>query len=401
MNRLILLLALTFPAAGDVRELLDRAVADFEAGRMEKAVAGFDQAADLEPRIAPQLWQRGIAQYYAGRYKDCRVQFESHRTVNPDDVENAAWHFLCVARISSAADARRQLLPVGPDTRVPMGEIYRMFRGEITPEQMKKSAGSGVSGQFYALLYSGLYAEAVGDSRASERDLRAAADPRFARAGGYMHTVARVHAAILQNPVRSEIWNFDRLDRLGSHPTKVLGNPKVIDSPEGKAIEFDGVDDAIFVDVHPLARAATFTWEVIFRPDSGGAREQRFFHLQEKGTQTRLLFETRLIEEKWYLDSFAMSGNASKPLMRPDLKHPLDRWHHVAMVYDGREFRNYVDGELQMSAEIRLAPQGAGQTSAGVRINLVDYFKGAIAKARFTHRALGPTEFLRVTGGGR
>ena len=61
------------------------------------------------PDEAPYLWQRGIALYYAGRYDDCRRQFESHRSVNPDDVENAAWHFLCVARAESPAKARAAL----------------------------------------------------------------------------------------------------------------------------------------------------------------------------------------------------------------------------------------------------------------------------------------------------
>jgi hypothetical protein len=31
-----------------------------------------------------------------------------------------------------------------------------------------------------------------------------------------------------------------------------------------------------------------------------------------------------------------------------------------------------------------------------VRINLVDYYKGAIAVSRFTRRALTPEEFLRA-----
>jgi hypothetical protein len=193
----------------------------------------------------------------------------------------------------------------------------------------------------------------------------------------------------------AEVWTFDRLDRLGNHPTKVVGNPHVIDTPAGKAIEFDGVDDAIFVDVHPLAGAKAFTWEVIFRPDSGGAREQRFFHMQEKGTETRLLFETRLVDGKWFLDSFAHSGE-SKALMNRQKLHPLDRWYHVAMVYDGKQFRNYVNGELEGSAELQLAPQRKGQTSAGVRINLIDYFKGAIRLSRTTPRALAPTEFLKA-----
>src|SRR6266568_6992423 len=109
------------------REVLDRAVADFQSGRIAQSVAGFDRVAKLVPSYAPQLWQRGIALYYAGRYKDCRTQFESHRTVNPDDVENAAWHFLCVARAESPQKARAALLPVGPDPRAPLAQIYQMF----------------------------------------------------------------------------------------------------------------------------------------------------------------------------------------------------------------------------------------------------------------------------------
>jgi hypothetical protein len=64
------------------------------------------------------------------------------------------------------------------------------------------------------------------------------------------------------------------------------------------------------------------------------------------------------------------------------------------MVYDGKQFRNYVNGELEGSAELQLAPQGKGHTSAGVRINLIDYFKGAIRLSRTTPRALSPPEFL-------
>src|SRR5215471_20398180 len=118
----------------------DRAVADFEAGRVTEAAEGFDRVARLLPDQAPQLWQRGIALYYAGRYKDCRAQFESHRTVNPDDVENAAWHFACVARAESADKAKAALLPVGPDSRRPMREIYQMFQGRMTPQQVLSAA---------------------------------------------------------------------------------------------------------------------------------------------------------------------------------------------------------------------------------------------------------------------
>ena len=83
------------------RMIFNRAVEDFERGRFAESAAGFDRLVKIAPESAPQLWQRGIALYYAGLFKDCRAQFELHRTVNPDDVENAFWHFLCVARAES------------------------------------------------------------------------------------------------------------------------------------------------------------------------------------------------------------------------------------------------------------------------------------------------------------
>ena len=181
--------------ADDADAVFNKAVADFRSGRVAESAAGFDRVAKLAPNYAPQLWQRGIALYYAGRYQDCRAQFESHRRVNPADVENAAWHFLCVARAESPAEAKAALLPVGPDSRVPMSQIYRMFKGEMSPEQMLGLAGATAEGQFYAHLYAGLYFEATGNRERARAEITIAAD-RYT-VGGYMHDVAVVHRDIL------------------------------------------------------------------------------------------------------------------------------------------------------------------------------------------------------------
>jgi lipoprotein NlpI len=181
-------------AGASVDEVMDRAVSDFFAARIPDAVAGFDRVAAMAPRAAPQLWQRGIALYYAGRYRDCRAQFESHRTVNPADVENAAWHFLCVARAESPQRALAALLPVGPDPREPMREIYRMFQGQLSVESVLVAGGPEARARFYANLYVGLYREATGGN-AGFYISRAASD-EFAGAGGYMHRVAVVHARL-------------------------------------------------------------------------------------------------------------------------------------------------------------------------------------------------------------
>jgi lipoprotein NlpI len=119
--------------------------------------------------------------------------FASHRTVNPDDVENAVWHFLCVAKAESPEAARQKLLPVGPDVRVPMREVYQLFQGRATSAQVMKAAGNAPSAQFFARLYVGLYLEATGDRAAGRAQIEIAAEERFARYGGYMHDVARVH----------------------------------------------------------------------------------------------------------------------------------------------------------------------------------------------------------------
>ena len=83
-------------------------------------------------------------------------------------------------------------------------------------------------------------------------------------------------------------WTFDRLDAIGGVATQVEGSPKIVDTPLGKAMQFNGVNDALWIAKHPLAGADTFTFEAFFRPD-GGAFEQRWFHLAERDPQTRLL----------------------------------------------------------------------------------------------------------------
>ena len=208
-------------------------------------------------------------------------------------------------------------------------------------------------------------------------------------------------------------WIFDRLDRIGGLPVTVEGNPKVIDTPVGKAIEFDGIDDSLLIEQHPLAGAETFTFEAIFRPD-GGAEQQRWFHLAERDpksgllanpsptnptqdTNARFLFELRVVNgNQWYLDAFTNGPGYNRALMFPAKVHPIGQWYHVADVYDGKMFRSYVNGELQGEAEIAFKPQGPGAASVGVRINKVNYFHGAVAKARFTPKALPVSEFMKL-----
>ncbi len=193
------------------------------------------------------------------------------------------------------------------------------------------------------------------------------------------------------------LWHLDNLRTIGGHAVTVEGAPRVIDTPDGKAIEFDGVDDGLFLDVHPLAHMSAFTVEIVFRPYPDGAPEQRFFHMQEISSDERVMFETRLAEnDLWFLDTFIKTGNQSVPLYAIDNKHEIGPWYHAAVVVDGDSFKHFVNGVEELSESIQFEPQQSGRTSLGVRINKVHWFKGAIRTIRFTPRALAPEEFLTV-----
>jgi len=198
-------------------------------------------------------------------------------------------------------------------------------------------------------------------------------------------------------------WTFDRLANIGGAGTTVEGDPRLIDTPYGKAVQFDGVDDRLVIDRHPLAGMSQFTFEALFRPD-GGVFAQRWFHLNEEDptpgappSVTRILFEIRVTGEAWSLDAFATGPGYKQTLLFQDKLFPVGRWFWVAQSYDGKTYRAFVNGQLQGEADIDFKPQGQGRSSVGARMNKIDYFKGAIREARFTPRALAPEALLRTT----
>jgi len=176
----------------------DRGIERFYQGEMKGAVEDFDAYLEANPQRVPQHWQRGLAHYYAGMFKEGREQFEVHQTYNTNDVENAAWHFLCVARLEGIEKAREKFIPIEGDSRVPMAEVHQLFAGKIKPEAVLKAAedarGEGVlkrNHMCYAHLYLGLYFEAVGEKEKSlEHIKKSAVDFKMEH---YMGKTAQVH----------------------------------------------------------------------------------------------------------------------------------------------------------------------------------------------------------------
>ena len=211
-------------------------------------------------------------------------------------------------------------------------------------------------------------------------------------------------------------WRFDNLTRIGDTQVTTVGHPQVVDTPIGKAIHFEGhgnttpdnsqsgnpAGDALFLSTAPLTGDATYTFEVIFRPSSKGAPAQRFFHMQDANSQSRRMFEIRIVNNQWCLDAVGIDLRGGPEQHGVAIAcdaahlHPLDRWYAVAATYDGKTLRDYVNGELQAEFAVTLAPLPPGTTSVGTRIDKRDFFTGDIYSARFTPNVLPTADFLKA-----
>jgi len=158
-------------------------------GKVEKALHLLDAAYYLYPEKRPLLWQRGLACYYGGRYKDGAAQFEMDMKENSLDVEEVLWHFMCTCKLCGFDRARERgfLHLSGEPNIIPMKEVLGLFQGTQSVEDVLKVATpepgqqthvesyNGTNALAYAHFYAGLYFEATGDIKSALTHLENAA----------------------------------------------------------------------------------------------------------------------------------------------------------------------------------------------------------------------------------
>ena len=179
-----------------------RGFVHFKAGKIKESIDDFDKFIELKPEAKISHWQRGISYYYAGRYDDGRKQFEGYQDFDSNDVENAVWRFMCMTRKDGIAKARKEMLKIGDDKRVPMRQVYDLYKGDLKPDDVFAATKKGEPTPaqlsqrlFYAHLYVGIYHELLGDKKAAFEHLNKATEEH--RIGHYMWDVARVHRDLL------------------------------------------------------------------------------------------------------------------------------------------------------------------------------------------------------------
>ncbi len=177
-------------------------------GQFEKAEADYLAMVKLKPDLDASHWRLGIAMYFADHPKLAAEQFDKYNSFDNVDRENGIWRYFSHYRAFGREEARRQLLRYEKDDRPPFREVYQLFDGTLTSEDVLKAipenipASSRASRLFYSHLYIGLNQAVEGKTAEAKISLRTAtlnSWPRSAGFGpGYMWHVGRLQYLELQ-----------------------------------------------------------------------------------------------------------------------------------------------------------------------------------------------------------
>lgn len=185
-----------------------RGDAYFFRGKFVEAVADFEKMVELKPDLETSHWRKGIAYFYAKRYEDAAKQFENYHVYDNVDRENGIWRYLSQTKALGREKARKGLLKYEKDDREPFPDVYRLFSGELTGDEVVKRINDAKTSPrdreqrlFYAELYVGLNDFVEGKLESAEKHLGEATKNSWgAKAGGgpgWMWHVARVHHDLL------------------------------------------------------------------------------------------------------------------------------------------------------------------------------------------------------------
>jgi lipoprotein NlpI len=180
-----------------------RGTEKFKLRQFKEAIADFDRECKLEPAREPWHWKRGLAYYYAGQYEKGRDQFQAYHDREDNDVENAVWRVMCMARMKGVGlqKAQQEILVVRRDSRVPMMEAYAMFAGKLKPEDVQTAIKRGMPDEqelhrrtFYGNLYLGLYHDMIGQRERALEHLKVAVKHPIEH---FMWDIAKLHLAVM------------------------------------------------------------------------------------------------------------------------------------------------------------------------------------------------------------
>lgn len=179
-------------------------------GHFAEAEADYQKMVALKPELDASHWRLGIARYFAGHPEDAAGQFDRYHSFDNVDRENGIWRYLSHRAAFGKEKAKEQLLKYEKDDRPPFREVYQLFEGTMTAEEVLMSVPADLpesareSRLFYANLYIGMNAAAEGDNKQALMSLEAATLNSWPRQAGfgpnYMWHIGRLQYLKLQKP---------------------------------------------------------------------------------------------------------------------------------------------------------------------------------------------------------
>jgi lipoprotein NlpI len=162
-----------------------------------EAVADFEKMDALAPTQANGDWRLGIAYQFNGDFEKSARQFERYDSFDNHDRENGIWRFLAQVKTDGLAKARSEMLLYAEFDREPFPELYDMFAGKKTTDEMlaeieKKGLMADPQVNFFANYYAGLNEDVLGHRPYAIRLLRKAVDVGALRETVYMWNCCRL-----------------------------------------------------------------------------------------------------------------------------------------------------------------------------------------------------------------
>ncbi|MFH0759719.1 MAG: DUF362 domain-containing protein [Bacteroidota bacterium] len=199
-----------------------------------------------------------------------------------------------------------------------------------------------------------------------------------------------------------ELWDISNLETIGGHSVTSSGDPQVVSTELGDAVEFDGDGDRLLVDFNPIMNAKEFTVELVFKPKACYPENTapRFVHIQnpDDPDAKRVMIELRVDENnQCYMDGFIKTDAGSLTLINETLVHSTEKWQHVAITLKDSIFTTFFNGIEELSGILRydsMIVDSIGKTSLGARMNEEAYYAGLMKTLKVSHACLKPEDFI-------
>ncbi len=150
----------------------------FKLEKFKESVAAYDIYTKGNKRRSASCWQRGLAWYYLGLFKEGKEQFEGYHSVDDLDIENGIWRYLCIAEAKDLDEAKKTFLPYPTKVRPPFPTLHKLYAGNGEPEEVIKEAKDRASSKeslnrnlFYGHYYIAKYYEVIREFEKANKEI--------------------------------------------------------------------------------------------------------------------------------------------------------------------------------------------------------------------------------------